>query len=247
MVYSTNMDTGKIQTLWRKPSGAGPFPTVIFVHGLGMTMHEYKNSFDEIADLLVKNNFATLQFQFPIFVEDKCRELPLFKRAAILEEVLKQVKQPYGILAQSYGAATLLASGNLPAKSYCFVSGAYNFKQSIERVYQERGVKINYQGETTLPRISGENTTIGADFWQDAEKFSAIEAVKKIHAPILFLHGDQDTKIPSSVAQKIYAAAPSPQKQLKIFAGGDHGIVDVPRPLREEFLQEIIRWYTKTL
>lgn len=36
-------------------------------------------------------------------------------------------------------------------------------------------------------------------------------------------------------------------KKLKIFKGGDHGIVDVPRPMREELLREVVEWFKQTL
>lgn len=61
----------------RKPKGKGPFPAVIFVHGLGMTMHEWKNSFDEISERLTAEGFATLQFTFDISKDSEVRELPL--------------------------------------------------------------------------------------------------------------------------------------------------------------------------
>ncbi|MFZ5845012.1 MAG: HIT domain-containing protein [Patescibacteria group bacterium] len=245
----------KLESLLQKPDGNGPFPVVLFVPGLGMTLHEWNSSFDEIAERLVNNGFLTIQFQFPIFDRSgHCRELPLDERAMILKEVIKWVArqstvnpQRIGILAQSYGVATVMSLTSLSVKTLCLVSGSYNPKESIAKVYQERGVKINYQGDTTLPRSSGEFTTVGKEFWQAARNFDGVLAAKKIHAPVLFIHGDRDTKIPVSEVEKVFVAVPSTNKKLKVFKGGDHGITDVPRPMREEFLQDVVEWFKQTL
>ena len=47
--------------------------------------------------------------------------------------------------------------------------------------------------------------------------------------------------------KRFFDAIPVKQKKLLIFKGGDHGIVDVPRPLREEFLTDVVNWFKETL
>lgn len=247
----------------QKPNGDGPFPTVMFVHGLGMTMHEWNGSFDEIAGLLSNAGFLTIQFQFPIFdTKGKCRELPISKRAAIFDDVVRWAKgradvdtDRIGILAQSYGVPTLLhlvrsdldAQGLTFAKSLVFVSGTYFPKRSIERVYTERGVTINYEGDTSLPRLSGENTTVGKEFWQDIDSFDPIAQVKNLTMPVFLIHGDQDTKVTIAEVEKVYEAIARKDKKLKIFKGGDHGITDVPHAMREIFLRDVVEWFHSTL
>lgn len=245
----------KIEGLVRKPDGSGPFPVVVFVSGFGMTLHEYKNSFDEISNDLVVQGIETLQFTFPIFDENGlCRELPLTTRANMTEEVLSWVHaqrdvdtKKIGVLAQSYGAATVLGVNLKLIKTLLVVSGAYFPKRSIAQVYREKGVNINYSGDTSLPRSSGENTTVGKEFWIDIDNFDDLGKAKQVHLPFLMIHGDHDSKIPVSDARKIFAAIASPKKKIKIFKGGDHGIVDVPRPMREEFLSDVAVWFAKTL
>src|SRR3989344_9426868 len=165
-----------LRGILRRPSGNGPFPVVLFVAGLGMTMHEWNNSHDEIARRLVDKGIMTIQFQFPIFdKQGRCRELPLKKRAAIVEDAMSWLEKQkgidtkrIGIFAQSYGVSTVLCADTSKAKSCIFVSGAYYPSRSITRVYEERGVAINYNGDTSLPASSGENTTVGKEFWADA-------------------------------------------------------------------------------
>lgn len=244
-------------------SGNGPFPAVIFVHGLGMTMHEYNGSFDEIAKRLNQAGILTFQFQFDIFKPDgKVRELPLDARAEQFVDALDWLlarpevdTKRVGILAQSYGVPTVLSLKRLnPARqgltfvrSLVFVSGAYFPEKSIRRVYEERGVKINLNGDTTLPRSSGEMTTVGKEFWPALSSFDPVAAVRELTQPILMIHGDQDTKVSVGEAQTVFAAIPSTKKKLKVFKGGDHGIVDVPRRMREELLEMVTQWFRKTL
>ena len=80
-VWIPTRDGKKLEGLLRKPfdktqgkpAGHGPFPTVVFVPGLGMTLHEWNNSFDEIVKALVAAGYLTLQFQFSIFYSKKAK------------------------------------------------------------------------------------------------------------------------------------------------------------------------------
>lgn len=244
-------------------SGTKPFPAVVFVHGLGMTMHEYKSSFDEIAKRLNQAGILTFQFQFDIFKPDgSVRELPLNERAKQFTDALDWLlarpdvdTKRVGIIAQSYGVPTILSLERLnPAKqgltlikSLAFVGGAYYPERSIRRVYEELGVKINLNGDTTLPRSSGEMTTVGKEFWPSLASFDPLAAVRALSQPVLMIHGDQDTKVSTAEAKEVFAALPSKQNKLKIFKGGDHGITDVPKMMRVEFLREVVEWFTQTL
>ncbi len=253
----------KLDGLLRKPPGDGPFPAVIFVSGLGMTLHEWKGSFDEIAGRLNDIGILTLQFQFDIFKPDGSeRELPLEERARQFKDALNWLltrpevdTKRIGIVAQSFGVPTILClkrshpawQGKTFIESVVFVSGAYFPEKSIRRVYEERGVMINLEGDTTLPRSSGERTTVGKEFWPSLASFDPIKQVRKLTQPVLMIHGDQDAKVSTAEAQQVYAAIQSKQKKLKIFKNGDHGITDVPRPMREEFLVLVRDWFAKTI
>lgn len=245
----------KLEGLIRRPKKNGRFPAVIFVHGLGMTMHEWNNSFDEIAERLVTEGFATLQIQFDIFKNNEVRELPLKKRAKQLNEVLEWLEHQsfvdnarMGMVAQSYGAATALSTNLQLVRSIILVGGTYDLQKAIEIVYRELGVKIHYDRDTTLPRSSGEHTTVDAQFWRDANEFDAHKLGQKLKTQSVFvIHGDHDTKNSADIAENFYASLRTKQKKLKIFIGGDHGIIDVPRVMRKEFLDDVVEWFGKTI
>lgn len=236
-------------------SGTRPFPAVVFVSGLGMTMHEYNGSFDEIAKRLNQAGILTLQFQFDIFKPDgSVRELPLNVRARQFEDafhwlLVRPEVEPkrIGILAQSFGVPTILSTDVSSATSIVFNGGAYFPEKSIRRVYEELGVVVNLNGDTTLPRSSGEITTVGKEFWPSLAAFDPVSAVRKLIQPVLMIQGDQDTKVSVDEAQTVFAAIPSTKKKLKVFKGGDHGITDVPCAMREDFLKEVVSWFQLTL
>lgn len=241
----------KVAGLIRKPDELGKFPVVVFVSGLGMDMHEWINSNDEISKHLVNKGILTVQFNFSVVGTN--RELGLNDRTTELEDIIRWTSNHtnvessrLGIHATSYGVPTTLLLSQLP-KSFCLVAGVHFLHKSITKVFEERGVKINYQGDTAMPRSSGQTTTVGKEFWESIEKYDPLEVVKSIKIPVFMVHGDKDTKVETSDVQKVFDAIPSEGKRLKIFIDGDHGIADVPRRMRDEFLKEVTEWFVQTL
>lgn len=245
------LSSKRSHSLVRKPDKGILFPAVIFVSGFGMDMHEWNGSNDEISKRLVEKGILTVQFDFSVVGTN--RELGLKERAGELEDVLAWTRRRpdvdsnrIGIHATSFGVMTTLMLNKLP-KTLCLVAGAIYPYKSITKVYEELGAKINYDGDTHFPRSSGEITTVGKEFWKSIEAFDPIEKVKDLTAPVFMIHGDMDTKVATQDMQKVYDKIPGKQKKLKIFRGGDHGIADVPRPMREEFLEDVVKWFTITL
>ncbi len=219
-------------------------------------MHEYKGSFDEIAKKINDVGILTLQFQFDIFKSDgSVRELPLEERARQSEDALQWLlarsdvdKKRIGVLAQSFGVPTVMNANINNIESMVFVSGAYNPLESITRVYTTRGAEINYNGDTTLPRSSGEHTTVGKEFWKSLRAYNELMLAHKLSIPSLFLlHGDKDVYIKPKYLRTFYSALSIRKKKMKIFKNGDHGLTDVPRPMREEFLREVVEWFKQTV
>lgn len=263
-LWITNRFGEKLEALLRKPirqaqgkpDGKGPFPAVIFVSGFGMDLHEYINSNDEISKLLVSKDILTLQFSFSGCgkSEGDYSQMTLERQGLQVEDVIEWISkrediqgEKIGIHATSMGVPSTLLSNYSSRAALCFVGGAYQVNSSIHRVYEEeRGVKINYTGTTQLPRGSGATTPVGPRFWKSIAAFDALREVRKIKIPVFLIHGDQDTKVSTAEVQEVFAVIPSKKKQMKIFKGGDHGISEVPRAMRDEFLNEVVNWFTKT-
>lgn len=256
--WITNRFGEKLEALLRKPSKNSKFPCVLFVSGFGMDLHEYINSNDEISKRLVHEGFLTLQFSFSGRgkSEGDFTQMTLERQAQQIEDVLlwlskrKDVDRgSIGLHATSMGVPSALLAKSDLCSSFCFVSGAYEVSRSIHKVFEEeRGVKINYEGITKLPRSSDEATTpVGPGFWKSIAAFDPKLAAGNITIPTFLIHGDQDNKVTTEETEKVFALIPTKTKKLKIFKNGDHGITDVSRKMREEFLGDVVNWFKRTL
>ncbi|MGB8697775.1 MAG: alpha/beta fold hydrolase [Thermosynechococcaceae cyanobacterium] len=57
------------------------------------------------------------------------------------------------------------------------------------------------------------------------QRFDSIAKVARLQLPVLFIHGTQDSLIPSVMSERLYAANRSPLKQLKLFPKANHNNV----------------------
>jgi alpha-beta hydrolase superfamily lysophospholipase len=64
------------------------------------------------------------------------------------------------------------------------------------------------------------------------ERFASIEKISQVRAPLLMLHGDQDSTIPLSLGRQLFEAA-NPPKQWVEIAGGQHS--DLNLVAREKY------------
>ncbi len=260
LLWITNRFGEKLEAVLRKPirqaqgkpEGKGPFPAVILVSGFGMDLHEYINSNDEISKRLVGAGFLTVQFNFSVV--GTSRELSLDDRAKELSSVWELMqrrtdidRKRMGIHATSFGTLTTMQAKLYHVASMVFVSGVYDRAQTFKQEFIGRGATIHLDTDTELPRSSGIKTVVGASFWPSLDRFDPFAIARKFHTPILLIHGDKDEKIQTSFVKTFYAAIASKRKKLKIFRGGDHGITDVSRAMREEFLALITVWFRRTL
>ena len=127
---------------------------------------------------------------------------------------------PIILMGVSMGAATvMMASGlNLPSNvvgivADCGYSSPKDILTSVIRA-MKLPVRLTYWITKLGARIFG-------GFNPDSA--SAVEAVSGCRLPILIVHGDADTLVPPSMAQKIYDAAAG-DKELLIVDGAEHGV-----------------------
>jgi dipeptidyl aminopeptidase/acylaminoacyl peptidase len=244
----------KLETVIRKPEGDGVLPTIILVPGIGATLHETNNAHDEMAQVLCDAGFATIQFSFAGRggSEGKYEEMTLTRQGNQVDDVVEWTrKQTFcdpkriGIYAMSFGVASALCSSLQNVTSLCFISGAYSPGESLQEMFRLKG-EYNPDGISWRKFSTGEIVRFPASFWQDLKLFDCMKAASLIIIPTMIIHGDNDAKISHKEAQSVYDAIKC-EKKIKIFSGGDHGIVDVPRPMRDEFLHVVVEWFRETL
>jgi uncharacterized protein len=254
-LYITNRFGEKLETVVRKPDGNGKFPAIIFVAGFGADLHETFHSHDTIAKRLVDAGFLTVQFSFAGRgnSEGNYGEMTVLRQAQQIEGMIAWAKnnpdidgKRIGIYAMSFGVPSTLGANLNDVKTLCLASGAYFPEKYMPERFRKTGV-YNPSGISWRKASTTEIFRLGPKFWQDLNALNFIESVKRLITPVIMIHGDQDFIIPVAFANEVFAVIGSQKKKLKIFQGGDHGIVDVPRPMREEFLKLVVEWFRETL
>ncbi len=249
-IWITNRFGEKLEALIRKPDGDGPFPAVVFVSGFGMDLHEWKNSNDEISKRLVEQGFLTLQFSFAGRgkSEGDYLDMTLNRQAVQVEDVIAWVVKRdevdidnIGIYTTSFGCPTIMSSHLESVSSLCLVSGVYFLAYLPQRkAVAKNGITLFYDPfEGDIP--------VGPDFWKGIHVFEPIGKAVNIQQPVCLIHSTNDPYITVDNAQKVYAAFPNKNKKLKFFLNAGHSITDVPRPMREKFLHDVVEWFRETL
>lgn len=232
-------------------------PIIVFVPGFDTDLHENKNSFDEIAETLIQKGFSTFQFSFAGTgkSEGDFFEMTLTRQSDQIEDVLHWVikqtdidRKRIGLVAQSFGVASSMPIESSLIKSQVYISGAYFPYKSMNTVFSKnRGVTIHEDSISKLSRSSGKDTSVGPGFWKSIKECNTLRVASKIHISTMVIHGDLDRYVSVDDAVRTFNAISSKHKQLKIFEGGDHGIVSVPKKIRIEFLENVLMWFKETL
>lgn len=247
----------KLEVLLRTPEVTGKFPGILFVSGFGMDLHEYKNSFDEISEYLVREGYVTLQFSFAGRGNSAgdYREMTLERQGMQVEDMTAWFanhglvnRDRLGLFAQSFGAPSSLYADLGIFKTICLNGGAYYPGRSLRQVFiQERDVKVEADQDVKLPRSDGTFTVVGKQFFPNIDQFRPEVFISSLTQPMFLLHGSQDTKVKTAEVKSIYEMIRSTNKKLKIFEGGGHCINDAPPKMRAEFLETVVEWFKETL
>jgi uncharacterized protein len=222
------------------------YPTVILIHGFGITKSEY-GMFDALAAKLSQNGFLVFRFDFSGCGESEGNysETSLTKLKSDLSEIIKFVKsQPevdnsrIGILGQSLGTATTITLGP-NAKSFVMLGSVSTPEDSLVEFF---GEGYNPDGISTKKRSNGSVTKIKPQFWKDFENHNLLESVKNIKSPIIFIHGGSDQLVPITDMESYFKNANEPKEKI-IIEGADHGLM----PHRDKMYKIVIDWFKRTL
>jgi fermentation-respiration switch protein FrsA (DUF1100 family) len=83
---------------------------------------------------------------------------------------------------------------------------------------------LESSGSNALDVVNAQRPTLSREIVAAfvTERFENLGKVRKIHVPILFLHGEKDDVVPMGLARKLFDAANEP-KAFKSFPEGGHG------------------------
>jgi dienelactone hydrolase len=245
----------KLDTVLRIPQKTGTFPAVLFVGGLGADLHEDFNSFDEISMRLVESVFATVQFTFAGLgkSEGKYEDMTFERQAKQIEDMLLWMNKQHhinphriGIIAQSCGAPSTLLAKTKDIQSIIFICGAFHAYENLQRMFVKRNA-FNPTGISRYPRSNGSVTILNKGFWDCMISMDEDVLIKEKQMPVFLIGGEHDTYIMKKDIEQAFAQFPNPKKKLKIYEGGNHGMDDVTKKVRNEFLNDICEWIKETV
>jgi fermentation-respiration switch protein FrsA (DUF1100 family) len=144
----------------------------------------------------------------------------------------------YGI---SMGGATVLMTGGevLPPEVKAIIEDC-GYTSVEEELWHQMETRYHLKSRRLMAATSRVTQKRAGYSFAEA---SALEQVKKIKVPTLFIHGDRDTFVPTWMVYSLYEACPAP-KELFVVPGAEHGeAYSVAGPEYEERISAFLkRW-----
>lgn len=137
------------------------------------------------------------------------------------------------------GATTMMVSGE-PQKNYvkCFIEDC-----GYTSVWDEFSQELNVQfGLPQFPIMYVASALCKLQYGWSFKEASSLNQVKKSHLPMLFIHGDADTYVPTWMVYPLYEAKPEP-KELWIVPGAAHAVSY--RDNREAYTEKVRAFLNK--
>ncbi len=156
-------------------------------------------------------------------------------------------KQKMGILGHSRGGQTAIAAAAEYAEIECLVTWSavadYNARWSKKMIndWETKGVTKIKNGRTG--QIMPVKKVVYDDARQNADRVIALNRVKEMQIPALFIHAKGDEAVPYKDAEQLFEACPSPVKDIMLLPdsghtfGGSHPFNEdeFPKPLQQAF------------
>ena len=208
---------------WYLPAGGKR--VVIFVHGIHGNRWDTFHHIDELIARHVRAGYDVLTFDMRAHGESGSDRFTLgWKERDDVRSAVDFVMRRgipsgrIGLWAQSLGTASaLLAAPELPEVAAVVTDSAFADARLL--------IDSELQLRTGLPQVFSPGMTLvgGRLFGIDLDAIPPEKAVARIAPrPILFIHGDADTRIPLEHSRRLLAAAHSRAAELWIVPGAGH-------------------------
>ena len=201
---------------------------VILCHGFLSNKHSRTNR--RLTDLLVEKGIATLCFDWfgmgdsdgmfaDLTVGACCDEL---KQA--LWFVRSKGYTHVGMVGSSYGGliATLVASQDPGLSALGLKCPVPDFPEMLQLEFGQDAME-RWQATGEIPDIVGQDQPIELRyaFYEECLTYDVYAAARKILAPTLIVHGDQDELVPRHQVERL-AQSLGGKKSLELLEGADH-------------------------
>ena len=208
---------------WYLPAGGQR--VIIFVHGIHGNRWDTFHHIDDLIARHVRAGYDVLTFDTRAHGESDGDRFTLgwkerYDMSAAVNFVVQRGIPPgrVGVWAQSLGTASaLLAAPELPQVAALITDSALADARLL--------IDSELHLRTGLPEIFAPGITLvgGPLYGIDLDAIPPEKAVARIAPrPILFIHGDADTRIPPEHSRRLLAAAHNPAAELWIVPGAGH-------------------------
>ena len=213
--------------IFSDPTGEKHLPIILLCHGF--TTSKDGRTYIRLEELLNKNRFATLRFDF-FGHGESAGEIADITISEAVDDVRSAIRyaresgyQRIGLMGSSFGGlACILTAGRdhdlfvmalkSPVSDYLGLLIARSNDKDMD-TWRRKGY-IDFEG------ADGENHRINYSFFTDAEKVRGYDLARSIKAPTLIVHGDRDKTVPLEQSQKACGVIPS--CRLEVIRGADH-------------------------
>ncbi|MGD1045054.1 MAG: alpha/beta hydrolase [Bacteroidota bacterium] len=125
-----------------------------------------------------------------------------------------------GIYGTSMGGAVAIQAAAIDPRIACLVSeGSYTALRVVFVDYQKRIIKLPWHFLRNIALVQSQRL---ANF--KARLVAPVEDIKRVHVPVLIVHGKKDSFIKADYSKLLYEAANKP-KQLLLIDSADHNDV----------------------
>ena len=209
------------------PTGDTKTPLITLCHGF--TTSKDGRTYSRLETMLKQKGISTFRFDFFGHGESggKFEEITLSEAVNDVFKAIFFLKESgyskIGLMGSSFGGfASLIAASQMPGLSLLALKSPVSDYLGL-LIARDQKIDIRQWEKTgSIPVIGsdGQSLKLNYSFYLDAETIKSEDAIKKIKAPTLIVHGDKDETVP--LQQSITCSHMLEDCRLEIIAGADH-------------------------
>lgn len=205
-------------------------PAVVLAHSF--TGYKEVPHLAALAEELASQGFVALRFDFSDCIgesDGSCEDMKLTSQIADLRDAVTWLEAQgevdedrIGAAGHSLGGLTCIMAAAEDDRIRALVPVAAPTGAEGEHLFQGKELeRWREMGHTHFPTRKRGEVKIGWGFYEDLQRYDAVEALPDVHAPVRFVHGSADDIVPLENSERMHAAANEP-KDLHVVEGADH-------------------------
>ena len=233
-------------------------PVILFVHGF----KGFKDwgAFPDLNEELARAGFAVVAFNLSLngvgAGMTEFDEPELFRRETFSQDladigsVIEAIKNKeiqsdkavldtdrIGILGHSRGGHTAVVAAAEYSEIQCLVTWSavadYNKRWSDEMIKDWKSKGYTEIKNSRTGQILPLDKIVYDDAIENADRLIAINRVKELYIPSMFIAGKSDETVPYSESEKLFRASPSSDKEIRLIDNAGHTF-QISHPFKEE-------------